>query len=169
MRRPAEVRRPSALPTTTLDLMGPCSPETACSSRRRAEEAYRYEESVVIEVPVVNDCAIEDCAYNRHPACHAPAITMGDVQHAHCDTFFTSRPKAPTRPPPAGSAPARCPTAGTTRFAAEAVDIRLLRMRIQFTGVDPAELGAATQLRRPARAEPQRSLPVQPAVCGNLT
>ncbi|MFD1829330.1 DUF1540 domain-containing protein [Streptomyces desertarenae] len=42
------------------------------------------------EMPVVNECAVDTCAYNREHVCHALAITVGDPQHAHCDTFFTS-------------------------------------------------------------------------------
>jgi hypothetical protein len=41
-----------------------------------------------MEMPVVNECAVQECAYNRDRACHALAITVGDRQHAHCDTFF---------------------------------------------------------------------------------
>lgn len=51
-----------------------------------------------MEMPVVNECAVEDCGYNRDRACHALAITVGDtagvaVRHAHCDTFFVSPAK----------------------------------------------------------------------------
>ncbi|MFE9168728.1 DUF1540 domain-containing protein [Streptomyces kebangsaanensis] len=51
-----------------------------------------------MEMPVVNECAAENCAYNRERACHALAITVGDtagvvVRHAHCDTFTTSQTK----------------------------------------------------------------------------
>ncbi|MDW4909241.1 hypothetical protein RB628_28850 [Streptomyces sp. ADMS] len=37
------------------------------------------------------------CAYNRDRACHALAITVGDILHAHCDTFFTSPAKGGDR------------------------------------------------------------------------
>lgn len=46
-----------------------------------------------MEMPLVNSCDIEDCAYNRDRSCHALAITVGDSQHAHCDTYFGSGPK----------------------------------------------------------------------------
>ena len=46
-----------------------------------------------MEMPVVTECAVESCAYNRNRDCHALAITVGDVRHAHCDTFFTSSAK----------------------------------------------------------------------------
>jgi hypothetical protein len=43
-----------------------------------------------MEMPVVNRCEATSCAYNRDRMCHATAITVGDVSHAHCDTFFTA-------------------------------------------------------------------------------
>ncbi|WP_169949128.1 DUF1540 domain-containing protein [Microbispora sp. H11081] len=43
-----------------------------------------------MEMPVVNRCEATSCAYNRDHMCHATAITVGDVSHAHCDTFFTA-------------------------------------------------------------------------------
>ncbi|MFF5924225.1 DUF1540 domain-containing protein [Streptomyces flavochromogenes] len=48
-----------------------------------------------MDMPVVNECAVGDCAYNRDHACHALAITLGDPGpgHAHCDTFFTAPSK----------------------------------------------------------------------------
>ena len=33
-----------------------------------------------MEMPVVTECAVEDCAYNRDHACHALAITVGYQQ-----------------------------------------------------------------------------------------
>ncbi|MFG2030740.1 DUF1540 domain-containing protein [Streptomyces sp. NPDC048825] len=48
-----------------------------------------------MEMPVVTECAVQDRAraYNRDRTCHALAITVGDVQHAHCDAFFTAPAK----------------------------------------------------------------------------
>ncbi|MFF5157657.1 DUF1540 domain-containing protein [Streptomyces sp. NPDC000348] len=46
-----------------------------------------------MEMPVVNECSVDDCAYNRNHVCHALAITVGDVRHPRCDTFFTSSAK----------------------------------------------------------------------------
>ncbi|AXE27086.1 DUF1540 domain-containing protein [Streptomyces globosus] len=46
-----------------------------------------------MDMPVVNQCSVEDCAYNRDSACHALAITVGDTRTPHCDTFFTSSRK----------------------------------------------------------------------------
>ncbi|MEU7564608.1 DUF1540 domain-containing protein [Streptomyces fradiae] len=46
-----------------------------------------------MDMPVINECAVEDCAYNRDRACHALAITVGDTRNPQCDTFFTSRNK----------------------------------------------------------------------------
>jgi Domain of Unknown Function (DUF1540) len=41
-----------------------------------------------MEMPVVNRCAAESCAYNRDQVCHALAITVGDVRSPQCDTFL---------------------------------------------------------------------------------
>jgi hypothetical protein len=46
-----------------------------------------------MEMPAVNQCVVEDCAYNRDRACHALAITVGDVRRPQCDTFFSSPSK----------------------------------------------------------------------------
>ncbi|MFG3437239.1 DUF1540 domain-containing protein [Nonomuraea sp. NPDC047897] len=46
-----------------------------------------------MEMPVVNACEAEACAYNTDRNCHALAITVGDARNAHCDTFFS----APTK------------------------------------------------------------------------
>lgn len=46
-----------------------------------------------MEMPAVNACSVEECAYNREQACHALAITIGDTRQAHCDTFFRSATK----------------------------------------------------------------------------
>ena len=42
-----------------------------------------------MKMPVVNECAVDACAYNLDGACHALAITVGNgPQAAHCDTYF---------------------------------------------------------------------------------
>ncbi|OII67931.1 MULTISPECIES: DUF1540 domain-containing protein [unclassified Streptomyces] len=46
-----------------------------------------------MDMPVINQCEAGDCAYNKDHACHALAITVGDVHHAHCDTFLDSPSK----------------------------------------------------------------------------
>ncbi len=46
-----------------------------------------------MEMPAVTECAVEPCAYNRGRDCHALAITVGNVRHAHCDTFFVAPSK----------------------------------------------------------------------------
>lgn len=45
---------------------------------------------VAIEMPQVNKCAVETCAYNTGAACHAKAITIGDHSEPACDTFFAA-------------------------------------------------------------------------------
>lgn len=42
------------------------------------------------KMPGVAECAIGECAYNANLACHAIAITIGDMNHPRCDTFFIS-------------------------------------------------------------------------------
>lgn len=41
-----------------------------------------------MEMPAIESCAINACAYNRDGKCHALAITVGNSRHAHCDTYF---------------------------------------------------------------------------------
>lgn len=43
---------------------------------------------ITIDIPLVNECAISDCAYNMDDMCHAKAITIGDGMHPGCDTSF---------------------------------------------------------------------------------
>ena len=42
---------------------------------------------ITIDVPVVTECSIADCAYNTENMCHAKAITIGDSGCACCDTM----------------------------------------------------------------------------------
>ncbi|MBF0315467.1 MAG: DUF1540 domain-containing protein [Oligoflexia bacterium] len=42
-----------------------------------------------LEMPTVN-CKVNDCVYNSSEACHARAITVGDSNTPHCDTFLKS-------------------------------------------------------------------------------
>lgn len=41
------------------------------------------------EAPV-RECDVPECSYNAMQECHAPAIEVGDSQHAQCDTFTTA-------------------------------------------------------------------------------
>jgi hypothetical protein len=41
-----------------------------------------------MDMPVVNSCAAEQCAYNIEQQCHALAITVGDSLQANCETYF---------------------------------------------------------------------------------
>ena len=41
-----------------------------------------------VDMPVVDNCTVDACAYNRDNNCHALAITVGNGEGAHCDTFF---------------------------------------------------------------------------------
>ncbi|PDP85441.1 DUF1540 domain-containing protein [Glycomyces fuscus] len=44
-----------------------------------------------MDMPVVNSCQVDACAYNTEHTCHALAITVGNSTHAQCDTFFGAR------------------------------------------------------------------------------
>lgn len=45
---------------------------------------------MTIDMPVVAECEISDCAYNQKLACHARAITIGNGVTPGCDTYFPS-------------------------------------------------------------------------------
>ncbi len=47
---------------------------------------------MTIDMPVVMQCAVTDCAYNTDNACHARAITIGDGAAPGCDTFLKASP-----------------------------------------------------------------------------
>lgn len=43
-----------------------------------------------MDMPAVNECQVEACAYNRNHACNALAITVGNSRHAECETFLNA-------------------------------------------------------------------------------
>ncbi len=43
---------------------------------------------MTIEMPVVAECTVMECAYNLNTTCHAKAITVGDGIHPGCDTYL---------------------------------------------------------------------------------
>jgi hypothetical protein len=43
----------------------------------------------VVEMPEVQDCEVAGCLYNRDNACHALAITVGDMTGHLCDTMMS--------------------------------------------------------------------------------
>lgn len=47
---------------------------------------------VAIDMPVVGECTVAECAYNANNCCHARAITVGDGIHPGCDTFLAATP-----------------------------------------------------------------------------
>lgn len=47
---------------------------------------------MTIDMPLVSQCAIGECAYNVDNTCHARAITIGDGIHPGCDTFLGALP-----------------------------------------------------------------------------
>lgn len=42
--------------------------------------------TAMMEMPRVQECTVHGCSYN-HNGCRAFAITVGSMNHAHCDTF----------------------------------------------------------------------------------
>ncbi len=45
---------------------------------------------ITLDIPVVSECSVSECAYNVNKACHARAITIGDGVHPGCDTYLGS-------------------------------------------------------------------------------
>lgn len=43
---------------------------------------------ICIEMPVVAQCMVSECAYNSDSNCNARAITIGDAIRPGCDTFL---------------------------------------------------------------------------------
>jgi hypothetical protein len=43
---------------------------------------------ICIEMPVVAQCMVNECAYNANSGCNARAITIGDEHQPGCDTFM---------------------------------------------------------------------------------
>lgn len=46
---------------------------------------------MTIDMPIVSECTAISCAYNKLGACHARAITVGDLTNPRCDTFFENQ------------------------------------------------------------------------------
>jgi hypothetical protein len=44
---------------------------------------------ITIDMPIVSECLVSECAYNVGMSCHARAITVGNSLHAGCDTFLS--------------------------------------------------------------------------------
>ncbi|RJX32184.1 MAG: DUF1540 domain-containing protein [Oxalobacter sp.] len=45
---------------------------------------------IVVDMPTVKGCEVSQCVYNTDAACHAKAITIGDMDQPGCDTFFSA-------------------------------------------------------------------------------
>ncbi|MBI5642368.1 MAG: DUF1540 domain-containing protein [Deltaproteobacteria bacterium] len=41
-----------------------------------------------ISMPKILSCTVLECAYNINSECHTMAITVGDENHAACDTYY---------------------------------------------------------------------------------
>lgn len=51
---------------------------------------------IALDMPVVGECAVAECAYNVNRSCQARAITVGDGIHPGCDTFLAASPHSRT-------------------------------------------------------------------------
>lgn len=58
--------------------------------------------TISIEMPLVAQCSVSECAYNTENCCHARAITVGDSIHPGCDTFMESASHSKARQRTAG-------------------------------------------------------------------
>jgi hypothetical protein len=45
---------------------------------------------ITIEMPLVAECSVAECAYNVNKSCHARAITVGNGANPGCDTYMGS-------------------------------------------------------------------------------
>ncbi|MFS2002817.1 DUF1540 domain-containing protein [Duganella sp. CT11-25] len=49
-------------------------------------------QQISIEMPLVAQCSVVECAYNSNQCCHARAITVGNGVHPGCDTYLAAAP-----------------------------------------------------------------------------
>jgi hypothetical protein len=42
---------------------------------------------MAMKMPIITDCQVEECSYNKGKKCHASAITVGDSKCPCCDTY----------------------------------------------------------------------------------
>ena len=70
--------------------------------------------TAALEMPRVQECVVAACAYNQSGDCHAFAITIGSMDHAHCHTFVESPVRGGVDSLIAQVGAASAPTAGTT-------------------------------------------------------
>lgn len=42
---------------------------------------------MAIRMPIISNCEVTECSYNKDKMCHTLAITVGDSTCAMCDTF----------------------------------------------------------------------------------
>lgn len=46
-----------------------------------------------MSMPKILSCSVSECAYNINYECHTMAITVGDGNHAECDTYYRAKSK----------------------------------------------------------------------------
>ncbi|MEU6417460.1 DUF1540 domain-containing protein [Streptomyces spiralis] len=61
----------------------------------------------LMDMPYINECAVDACSYNVGNACHALAITVGGPRTPSAKRISSPRSKAVVRPPPDRSGHAR--------------------------------------------------------------
>jgi hypothetical protein len=44
----------------------------------------------MLEMPMIEECDVSNCAFNHNETCHAKAITVGDGVTPGCDTFMSA-------------------------------------------------------------------------------
>lgn len=64
--------------------------------RREIVLPKKGETAMAISMPKVLSCTVTDCAYNRNEECHTMGITVGDGDHALCDTYYKNPSKGGT-------------------------------------------------------------------------
>lgn len=55
-----------------------------------------------ISINVVARCTVPECIFNRDGECYARAITIGNGNHAECETFLSGNHHIPTNQQKAG-------------------------------------------------------------------
>jgi len=46
---------------------------------------------VMMDIPLIKQCSMEECVFNDKKKCRTRAITVGDGASPQCDTFFVAR------------------------------------------------------------------------------
>lgn len=91
---------------------------------------------MTIEMPLVETCTVNECAYNKNDMCHARAITIGDGIHPGCDTSFLGAPSRTRAKTLAGVGACKvtsCRFNNDLECDAESITVGMMRDTIQCT------------------------------------